>query len=205
MGLESPNLLKFPYYGGAGGVLPAGTVVNSTLRWDGTSWVENVNLLAFASGTLELGDNTAAIGITAKVPAASALDIALNNGTNPRQSAYTMSDAAGGIHVWRVNNADEMWLLPSDLRPAVNNGLSLGATAQRWNEGWGTHWVGNGISADGDVGGTLGQLTFTNVSNALTSGTITLTDARSGLVHDGYMTMYVGTLTRYFPYFRDDT
>jgi hypothetical protein len=36
---------------GAGGSLTAGTVTNSTLRWDGADWVENTNLRSLTTGT----------------------------------------------------------------------------------------------------------------------------------------------------------
>lgn len=38
-----------------GGSLPAGSVLNSTLRWDGTDWVENDSLLANANGEVAAG------------------------------------------------------------------------------------------------------------------------------------------------------
>ena len=51
--IESRSLASFF----PGGLLPLGTVPNTTLRWDGTSWVENTSLTADNTGNVNIGGN----------------------------------------------------------------------------------------------------------------------------------------------------
>lgn len=45
--------------GGGGGGIADGTTNNATLRWDGSNWVENTDVLITSAGQLQVVDNTA--------------------------------------------------------------------------------------------------------------------------------------------------
>ena len=72
-----------------GGLLPGGTVNNSTLRWDGSAWVENTGLVSDASG------NTTVDGSVISVP---------NIPTTVTGSTVLVADGAGNLQTIDVND-----------------------------------------------------------------------------------------------------
>ncbi len=62
-----------------GGLLPGGTSNNSTLRWDGTNWVENTAVTADGSGNTTLGGDLTVNGANVNLPNGSIDNAELTN------------------------------------------------------------------------------------------------------------------------------
>ena len=120
-----------------GGLLPLGTTPNSTLRWNGTSWVENGAFTADSSGNVN-GTGDATIGGDLTV---NGTDVALPNGT--------------------IDNAE---LANSAIALQYGAGISgdatvaLGDTLNVRNSGVVSTTAGRGITLDS----TTGDVTITN-------------------------------------------
>lgn len=61
-GVRTINLQPYPPPGGGGGDVAEGSVTNSTLRWNGTAWVENTSVTADATGAVTASSVSAVSG-----------------------------------------------------------------------------------------------------------------------------------------------
>ena len=154
-----------------GGLLPGGTSNNSTLRWDGTNWVENTGVTADGSGNINTTGN-ATLGGDLTVSGA---NVNLPNGS--------------------VDNAE---LANSSVNVSYGTGVNgdasvaLGGTLNLQNTGVTGLTAGNGITVDQATG----AVTVTN--NGLLSATagtgvdVTTTNGAATIVNTG-VTSLTGT------------
>ncbi len=154
-----------------GGLLPGGTSNNSTLRWDGTNWVENTTVTADGSGNINANGN-ATLGGDLTVNGA---NVNLPNGS--------------------IDNAE---LANASVNISYGTGISgdasvvLGGTLNLQNTGVTALTAGNGINVDQ----TTGAVTITN--NGLLSATagagidVTTTNGAATIANTG-VTSLTGT------------
>ena len=128
--------------------LAAGTVTNTTLRWDGTAWVESSTILQSATGTATVAANTTVTGtleLTETATLSSDLTVAGNtttSGTLTANSTVTLNAAVedvdgntgnagqilsstGTSTRWVAANATEIEIFTADATPAVSTGIVI--------------------------------------------------------------------------------
>ncbi len=154
-----------------GGLLPGGTSNNSTLRWDGTNWVENTTVTADGSGNINANGN-ATIGGDLTV-----------NGTN-------VNLPNGSIDNTELANASVNLSYGTGISGDAS--VALGGTLNLQNTGVTALAAGNGINLDQATGG----VTITN--NGLLSATagtgidVTTTNGAATIANTG-VTSLTGT------------
>ena len=165
--IESRSLTSFF----PGGLLPQGTSNNSTLRWDGTNWVENTRLTADGAGNLTtIGNGTIGGDLTVNGTAVNLPNSSVDN-TELVNSTVNVSYGTG---------------------VSGDASVSLGGTLNLQNSGVTSANPGTGISVDQTTGGVtitndgVTQLTAGNgVTLDQTTGNVTVTnngllDAQAG-------------------------
>ncbi|MEZ4783204.1 MAG: tail fiber domain-containing protein [Candidatus Kapaibacterium sp.] len=129
-----------------GGLLPGGTTLNSTLRWDGTNWVENVNMRSDASGN---SINEGTLTVNGALTATAATNVVGDNSANQQLRVDGVVDAVvgntlvGNPTVWDevidgdvvatglIKAGGSLWIdgvTPNNHRVVANDDLTVGTT-----------------------------------------------------------------------------
>ena len=144
-----------------GGLPPAGTVLNSTLRWNGSAWTENPDMTSDANGNTKI-DGTTMLG-----DGKGADSITMNPGSGPITiygfgQGVVLSSANGVLSSGLVDLSTDM----TGVLPVIHGGTGLA------NLPSGELLVGNGTNAV-----SLTQLTGgTGISISQSAGNITITN-----------------------------
>ncbi len=158
-------------------VLPAGSTINSTLVWDGTSWVENTNLTSNpTTGATNIGGDLTVTGPNVNLPAGSISNTELAN------SSVTINTGTG---------------------LSGGGNVALGGTLNLTNTGVTSIVAGTGVTVSGATGAVTinssGISTINGTTNQInvatpSAGTVTLSTPQN--IHTGASPTFVGaTLT----------
>ncbi|MEZ4785729.1 MAG: hypothetical protein R3F28_16835 [Candidatus Kapaibacterium sp.] len=134
-----------------GGLLPQGSSANSTLRWNGTAWVENVGLSADASGNTTIANDLTVSGANVNLPNGSIdngelanssvsvnygaglsgdASVALGGTLNVQNTGVISASAGTGINVSNTNGAitiDNTGLLSANAGAGISVSTTNGA------------------------------------------------------------------------------
>ncbi|MBX7153313.1 MAG: hypothetical protein K1X91_00005 [Bacteriodetes bacterium] len=153
-----------------------GTTTNSTLRWNGTNWVENTSLLATATGSVTVGGNSQAGTMLLSDGSVSAKTATIGVATLGANRIYTIPEAG--------NNAS---FVMTEGTQTINGSKSFTSNVLLTNSGTATELRLYEPSASGNnytafkASGQLADITYTLPTSAPTVNQILSSDASGNL------------------------
>ena len=168
-----------------GGILPQGTSTNSTLRWDGTNWIENTGVTADDSGNLNTSGNSTVDGdltvngTAVNLPNGSIDNAELaNNSVNISYGTGLSGDAS--VTLGGTLNVQNAGVTSANAGTGISLNQSTGGITIT-NDGVTQLTAGNGITVDQSTGavtitnnGLLSATGGTGIDVTTTSGTATI-------------------------------
>jgi hypothetical protein len=157
----------------AGSIMPAGTVTNSTLRWNGSAWVENTELLS-QTGNNRLVLTNVGAATNLFIEADLGFDSTVQFRENSVTVARTQYDASAGV--FKLRSTGDVWIMPGDAATAkfsdaagVDDILFLDNSATGKSIGiqdetntWASVLAKTGIHARDSAGSGMGWITWYN-------------------------------------------